>query len=84
MAVSLSLPVGTLTRTVTAGNDAKAQAVLLAYAAAIGVPDTATNAERADAVLASLRRYIVATARTQYIGEQRAALLSGADDAIQF
>ena len=84
MAVSLTLTVGALTRTATAGNDTKAQDVLLKSATAIGVPADATNAERADAILVSLRRHMVATARDQHISEQRAALLSGADDAIQF
>lgn len=84
MATSLSITAGALTRTVTAANDAKAQAVLLNYAEAIGVPDSATNAERADAILASLVAHMRATARGQYMAEQRASLLADADSEIQF
>lgn len=84
MATSLSLTAGALTRSVTAANDTKAADVLLKYAAALGVPARATNAERADAVLAGLVAHMKQAARQQYVAEQRAALLTDADAAIQF
>lgn len=53
---SLTLTIGTLTATYTATN-AKAQNVLLRYAAAIGADGT--NQEKADAVVNALVRHMI-------------------------
>lgn len=67
---TLTLTVGPITATVTAGN-AQAATILNAYADAIGA--TGTDQERTNAVVHSLARHIVGVARNQ---RQEAARLA--------
>jgi hypothetical protein len=67
MATTLSITAGPLSSTVTAADDAKAQAILTWYARSLGVPDSATNQQKLDAVVEGIRAHIVRESRNGYI-----------------
>jgi hypothetical protein len=69
MAVMATLTVGTVVAEIVAANDANAQNILLKYAKRIGVPDTATNQQRADAIVRSWVDLTVAGARAQDVAD---------------